>query len=183
MLTGALGFPYIVKAHPALRARVVNRPAVAGGGPDLYYYAGTGKTEASFELATDSGFEPQNFAYGSQIAVAVGGTCTLIGVKSNGSGATLAFKIALYDASNNLLASGNGTAPATMGWTDVAISQTVTATNYRVMVSALTASLDIAYDSGQNGLGMEVAHAAFPPNPLVPTTETGLLYGVRMFVD
>lgn len=181
---------YVPSAEARRRALVSPTipPAAGGGGegPDVWYYAGSGKSESSFTAGqTASGWAPQTYNYGAVVAVGAAGTCTTISIKAGVDGATArTLKIGLFNASNNLVADGSLSVPASSpAWRDVAVSAAVSAANYTIMGSFETSDGAYAYDSGQDGVYDEFDYASFPPATCSPTTESGTIYGVRMYVD
>jgi len=157
-------------------------PAAGGGGPDVWYYAGSGKGDTSYTTLGE-GWEPHLNAYGGSISVASGGTCTSISAKVRADTGTIAWKIALYDSDNNLLASGTFNSTTTAQWYDVTINQSVSSGTYKVMYSCSTSLGNIYRDSDQSGLEDAVTYSAFPESTLSASTSTNNLYGVRMYVD
>jgi hypothetical protein len=159
----------------------------AGGGVSInqWYYAGTGNNDTSFTSTSTGGFALQSFTYGATVAIPASGTLTHLSFNGVSGAGSTDFKIAIFDAGNNLVASGSQLGVSgTPGWFDVDVADTaVTAQSYKVMISASTANGLFGYDATENGISSTVAYASFPPSPLGSTSvETNVLPAVRAFV-
>lgn len=166
--------------------------AGGGGGPDLWYYPGSGLGDTSFAGGpVSSAYTPHLFAYGSSITVAQAGTCTKLAARVIGENPTTpTIRISLYNNSNALISSGTAdevlvSPTATAGWYEVTLATpvAVTATTYKVVLSSSVSTLNIYYSATGNGFGDDQTYATFPPATLVPVTETGTMFAVRMYVD
>ena len=155
---------------------------------DGYRYPG-GLTDADFnDGLTGTGYNPDNFSYGSKITVDVAGTVTGLSATGQSIGGAKNIKLALYDSSGNLV-SGSSTSCTFQNiggnvWRDSgAISVAVSSGNYYVMTSAEDTNAEYGFDNSGNGLGETIAYASFPPASISTTEdETGTRFGVRLYL-
>jgi hypothetical protein len=173
------------------RGGIIGAAGVAAnvGGPDVWYWSGTGKNDSSFSTLTTDGYNVDSYCYGAAITVAAGGTCTKIAGKASASSAGNSVKIAIYDSSGNRLSSGGQSGVLTVSsvtWEEITLQSPVEVIpgTYWVFMSGSSPQTQFAYDTGQNGLysATTVTFANFPPATLSVGTEDGL-YGVKMYVD
>ena len=155
---------------------------------DEWFWAGTGGQEdGDFgDGQTSNAYQPENYIYGSVITSTKIGTCTKLAVRCDSTDGTPGGKIGLFDSAGNLLAESTFTFLGAVAWIDSgAISQSVTATTYIVMVSCQTEFGRYFYDAADDGIGEQVAYAAAMPDPLASLTEDegSTLFGVKMWVE
>ena len=137
----------------------------AGSEPDTYYYS-PGASATCGGSSINSGWQPSAFTYGNNVDVLSAGTASTIGACFTSTAGTDTVKIALYDNSSNLIASGSGD-PGADGWFDITISAAVAAATYHVQTSSSTdGTIFIQYLGGDAGNGCATAYAAFPTDPL-----------------
>lgn len=159
-----------------------------GAGPDVYYYTNELTDTAFGDGSTSSGWQPQNFNYGSDnVVVGSSGTCTSLGVFCNSNGAAFTFKIGLYNAAGTLIASGTSGSISNTGaktWVDVTVNVAVSAATYTVSISGSSGDASWGYDTGTDGVGAATTYAAsMPASEPSWGVESGSAYGVRMYVD
>lgn len=154
----------------------------------LVYTYGVGPTGYT-DGTTNSGWQPQNFAYGGRVTFAEAGTVNQLGAfMQNSGGAPHDVKIAMYDTSGNLVASGSLTlgALATMDWYDTSTFTpvNVSAADYIILASSSDSEGGTFYgfDSANDGSFATEVYATFPADPESITLEgdTGNGYGRRV---
>lgn len=164
----------------------------SGGGPDVYYWAG-GLDDSGFTSGpTPSGYNMSNFAYGARVTPTLSGTCTKLAIRGATTSGTVTVKISLYDNGVNPARISSATADTvvvttTPGWFEVTLATPVAVvggTTYQIWWSSSATPLGVYYNTGGNGVSGAGLNAAFPPAAFtLPDTETGTLFGVKMYVD
>jgi len=189
LATALTSFGQIAISSPGFVAAIsgdVVAEGGGGGGPDTYYFAkGLGTND--FASRITSGYQPNNYAYGSQVIVTNGGTCTEISIDVEGEDETPTIKLALYDTSGNLLASGSGTVAVANTKERLAVSVNVavsSSTTYWIFASSSTTK-GLYYYNSANGDSFyaNVAYASFPPDPITEETEADEVFSVGIYVD
>lgn len=142
----------------------------------------TGYTDGT----TNSGWQPQNFAYGGRITFPEAGTINQLGAfVQNSNAATQNLKLALYDTSGNLIASSSLalSSLAAMDWYDTATFTpvAVSAADYIILASGDEEGIFYGYDTANDGSFATEAYATFPADPESLTLEgdSGTGYGRR----
>lgn len=152
----------------------------------LIYPGGLASTDFS-DGSTSPGWQPQNYVYGSDVAIPSSGTVTQLGVKCvANSGSGVALKLGLYTSGGVLVAQSTATTGASgsgLAWQNSgSISASVTAGTYYVLVSAATDQGNYGYDTSGNGSYATEAYssAMAATETIAAGAETGALYGVRV---
>ena len=149
------------------------------------YAFGGGPTDFA-DGQTSSGFSPSTFVYGSSLTFSSAGTVNQLAVYGQElTASTVTVKIALYDASGNLVTNTTLTMDNVEQWHDTATftAVNVSAATYFIFVSAANNDAGWGYDTAFDGTGDAEAHATFPADPMTWTegNETGRGFGVRAF--
>ena len=151
-----------------------------------YIYPG-GLTAGSFDSGqTNEGWSPESYIYGSRITVPSSGVVSSLGLFGFVRDAvSTAFKLGLYTAGGSLVAQSTVGAitSATATWYDTgAISASVTAGDYFVLVSASTNKGSYRYNSSGAGSYATEAYATAmqATESITAEGDAGLLYGVRL---
>ena len=164
------------------------KPAAAGAAePESYYYPNSLGSGDFGDGSTTSGWQPENFNYGTSNVISVAaGTCTRLGVFCNSNGAAFTFKVGLYNASGALVVQATSASVSNTGaktWVDVTISQSIATGTYAILVSGSTSDASYGYDTGTDGVGISRTYAASMADPHGTLgLESGTAYGVRMYV-
>lgn len=153
-------------------------------GPNVYYY--TAGWSASPSVAGYNLWDSNVYGYGSPITVAQAGKITTISMYLGVNSGTCTWKIALYDNSGNLLASGTtGTiSSGSTTWRNITVDVDVPAGTYWLFCSGSTSQAMWGYLSDNGAASFTLAYASFPSDPW-PTTSPmdGYLLGARVYVD
>lgn len=164
---------------------VIGAAGVASaGGPDVYYY--TSGWSATPSPAGYQTWDNHLYGYGSPVVVAQGGTATTISMHLGSNSGSLTFKIALYDNSGNLLASGTtgSISSGSQAWRNITVNVAISAGTYWVYCSSSTIQGMRSYLSDNGADAFTDAYATFPTDPRPTTTPMdGYLYGARIYVD
>lgn len=152
----------------------------------MAYIYPAGLTSADFaDGNTSSGWQPQNFIYGGDVVIPSSGTVTLLGSRCATNGASVDYKLGLYTSAGVLVGQGTitGVSSGTYAWRDTgALSLSVTAGTYYVLVSGSSSDATYQYDTAGNGSFATEAYATAMQSTETITAggDTGQLYGVRV---
>lgn len=146
-----------------------------------------GLTAADFsDGSTDSGWQPQSYLYGAHIVIASSGTVTQLGVKgyTRGGGGATAVKIGLYTSGGTLVVQSTTTiSGSTPAWFNSgAISESVAAGTYYVLVSGATSSAAWGFDTSGDGSYATEAYATAmqATETITGSGDASSMYGVRL---
>lgn len=152
----------------------------------LVYAGGLTSTDFTAGL-TGGGWQPQNFLYGGHVSIPSAGTVTQLGVYAkSGDGSAVTFKLGLFDSAGVLVAQSTTasiTSTNTAWIASGAISATVSAGTYYVLVSASTVEGSYGYAASSAGSYADGVYASAMPSSVSTAGfqgETGQLYGVRL---
>ena len=154
-----------------------------------WYYADGWTGDGDGDNNLTSGWEPDNYAYGSDITIGASGNITKLAVKARTNGGSVTPKIAIYDSSDDLVASGTGAAFNTPGsglgdWKEIDIAAVaVSSGDYKILASGSTWQFGMAYVNGTNGYGRSVTYANFPESTLGTTVTETVSFGLKVFVE
>jgi hypothetical protein len=150
------------------------------------YIYPAGLTSADFaDGNTSPGWQPQNFIYGGDVVIPSSGTVTLLGSRCATIYGSVDYKLGLYTSAGVLVGQGTitGVSGGGYAWRDTgALSLSVTAGTYYVLVSASSSDATYQYDTAGNGSFATEAYATAMQSTETITAggDTGKLYGVRV---
>jgi hypothetical protein len=144
-----------------------------------------GLTAADFSDGnTATGWQPENFVYGAHISIPSAGTVTQLGVKCFVNTGSADLKFGLYTSAGSLVAQATATGvTGSMAWVNSgAISASVSAGTYYVLISASIDQVSYGFDSAGNGSFATEAYATAmaASETITDQGDTGNLYGVRL---
>lgn len=148
----------------------------------IYTY---GLTDASFTSGfSGPAWAPQSYLYGGDIVIPGSGTVTQLGAYLRSGAGAVDFKFGLYDSSGVLQAQSTGsTSSGAFIWLNSgAISASVSAGTYYVLLSASNSNAQYGYSSSGDGSFATEAYATAmaATETITGRGDAGLLYGVRL---
>lgn len=144
-----------------------------------------GKADTAFnDGTTTSGWQPESFLYGADVVIPSSGTVTQLGFFGAAATGTVSFKIGLYTSAGVLVGqSTSSSSSGTLAWLNSgAVSLSVSAGTYYVLVSASNSDGRYGYDTTGNGTYATEAYATAmaATESLTIGGDVNLQYGVRL---